>query len=265
MSRPLKTGLTYYNIDTNIFQNRKIKRLIRNFNSKGYLIYSYLITEIYRDKGYFLEWDQDVIFDVSEALNENETLIKEVVSYCCSVGLFNKELLTSENVLTTKNIQEFWLKVSKKAKRKYCDIEVKFSLIEEESTIKEEESTLNKEETPPEREESTQRKEKKSIIPPISPLRKDYDSVNFLKNWNELRSHYLKTSSNLNKLYLEDMDLFNSRSSEFTKEQWQTALKGLFKQEKIPRKVMHFKPKHFLENVEQYLDAELNKEYKLYA
>lgn len=265
MARKPKTGLEYYSVDTNIFQNRKIKRLIRTFGAKGYMIYSYLITEIYRDKGCFLEWDENTAFDVSDYLNESENLVEEVVGYCCNVGLFNKELRTSENVLTTKNIQEFWVKVSKQAKRKFCDVDVRYSLIKEESTVNKEESTLNREFKTVKREESTQSKVKESKLTPLPPLSEDYDSSNFLKNWNELRSHYLKTPSNLNKLYLEDEDLFNARRNDFTKEQWQTALRGLFKQEKMPRKVMHFKPRHFLENVEQYLDAELNKEYKLYA
>ncbi|ARV05558.1 hypothetical protein BTO04_02080 [Polaribacter sp. SA4-10] len=98
--------------------NRKIKRLIKNFSGNGFLIYSFILTEIYRDKGYFLEWDNDADFDIFEALNISENLVNEVVNYSCLIGLFNQELWEEKNIITTKNIQEFWAKVAKIVKRK---------------------------------------------------------------------------------------------------------------------------------------------------
>ena len=92
-----------------------------------------------------------------------------------------------------------------------------------------------------------------------------YTKENFLENWNQLRSHYLKTPSNLNKLYREESDSFNDLENDTTKEQYHKALHGLFKQEKVPADVMWFRPKHFLNNIDTYLDAELNKKYNLYV
>lgn len=164
MARKEKRGLDYYNIETDIFQNRKIRRLLKSFGAKGYLVYSYLITEIYRDKGCFMEWDENTAFDVSDALNEKQSLVSEIVSYCCNVGLFNKELLTSENVLTAKNIQEFWVKVSKSAKRKCSDVDVRFNLVSSIGTVNTEESTLKTEFKTVKQEESTQSKVKESKV-----------------------------------------------------------------------------------------------------
>lgn len=93
----------------------------------------------------------------------------------------------------------------------------------------------------------------------------DYSESDFLINWNQLREHYLKTPSNLNRLITLERDLFNDLENNFTKEDYHNALLGLFKQERVPANVMWFKPKHFLENKETYLDAELNKNYKLYV
>ena len=92
-----------------------------------------------------------------------------------------------------------------------------------------------------------------------------YKIENFLENWNQLRSHYLKTPSNLNKLYREESDSFNDLENDTTKEQYHKALHGLFKQQKVPADVMWFRPKHFLNNIDTYLDAELNKKYNLYV
>ncbi len=162
MARPNKQGLSYYNLDTDVFSNRKIRRLLKNFGSNGYLIYSYVLTEIYRDKGYFIVWDEDTVFDVSDYLNLKETLVSEVINYCCAVGLFNKALLTSEKILTSKNIQEFWVSVSKKAKRKEVAIKKIYDLIHEETLQNEEETPKKREETPLNEEESTQSKRKES-------------------------------------------------------------------------------------------------------
>lgn len=92
-----------------------------------------------------------------------------------------------------------------------------------------------------------------------------YEEKDFLTNWNQMRAHYLKTPSNLNRLRPDEKDLFFSIKSDFTKNDFHEALKGLFKQENIPRDIMHFRPKHFLDHIDTYLDAEKNKRYKLYA
>lgn len=92
-----------------------------------------------------------------------------------------------------------------------------------------------------------------------------YDEKDFIKNWNEMRNHFLKTPSNLNRLRQEESYLFNTARSDLTKHEFHLALNGLFQQEKIPRDVMWLRPKHFLENIETYLDAQNNKRYKLYA
>lgn len=164
MARPQKKGLDFYSVDTGLFLNRKIKRVIRSFGGNGYMIYSHILTEIYRDKGCFIEWDSNTAFDVSDTLNVKETLVNEVVSYCANVGLFDKELLRCENVLTSKNIQEFWLKVSRKAKRKDLSIDSRFDLTREETTATEELIPSEREETNSKQEESTQRKGKERKV-----------------------------------------------------------------------------------------------------
>ncbi|WP_272151845.1 DUF4373 domain-containing protein [Tenacibaculum aiptasiae] len=161
MARPEKMGLAYFNVDTDIFHNRKIRRLLKNYGANGFLIYTYILTEIYRDKGHFIEWDEDTAFDVADSLRVKETLVENVILYCCSVGLFNKELLTNEKVLTNFKIQEFWVRVSKAAGRKNTRVKPKINLL---NTIINQESTPNTEESTVNNQESTQRKVKKSKV-----------------------------------------------------------------------------------------------------
>lgn len=164
MSRPPRTGLDYYSLETDIFHNRKIRRLLKAFDSKGFLIYTYILTEIYRDKGCFLEWDENTAFDVSDYLNIKESIVNEVVNYCCTVGLFNKELLTSESVLTTENIQKFWVSVSKSADRKIRTVPDNISLLKRITPQKGGKSPMKRGKTPTNNLESPQRKGKKSKV-----------------------------------------------------------------------------------------------------
>ena len=115
------------------------------------------------------------------------------------------------------------------------------------------------------REESTQQ----SIDSINKPLNKKQETINytkddFLKNWNEARTYYDGTPSNLNTLKPNELDLFDYANSTFKKEDFHLAIKGLFNQEVIPKDIMTFRPKHLLDNIETYIDAELNKKYTLY-
>lgn len=130
-----KTGFAYYNIDTDRYQDMRIKRLKKDFGCTGIAVYDYILCEIYRVKGCFIQWDESTAFDVAEYFALKETTVNEIVNYCCSVGLFNKALLSSENILTSPSIQKRFLDMSKRAKRNDAKIPEKAMILPEESKI----------------------------------------------------------------------------------------------------------------------------------
>lgn len=138
-----KTGFNYFPVDTDMFFNPKIRRLKKNFGCSGIAVYGYILCEIYRDKGCFIMWDENTAFDVAEYFGLKETLVDEIVNYCCSVGLFDKELLANERVLTSHSIQERFTEMSLKAKRKNFKIPEKYKIVHEESGKPPEECTQN--------------------------------------------------------------------------------------------------------------------------
>lgn len=127
-----KTGLSYFGIDTDIFQDRKIKRLKKTFGCAGIAIYIYLLCDVYRDKGCVLVWDEDCAFDVAEYLGVKESLVNEVVKYCGVVGLFNEELLSC-GIITSESIQRRYIEMCKRARRSSTNIPEEWRLITEES------------------------------------------------------------------------------------------------------------------------------------
>ena len=127
-----KTGLSYFGVDTDIFQDRKIKRLKKTFGCAGVAIYFYLLCDVYRDKGCVLVWDEDCAFDVAEYLGVKESLVNEVVKYCGVVGLFNEELL-SGGIITSASIQRRYIEMCKRARRANAYIPEEWRIITEES------------------------------------------------------------------------------------------------------------------------------------
>lgn len=140
-----KAGLNYYTIDTDRYQDMRIKRLKKSLGGQGVAVYDYILCEVYRVRGYFYEWNEDTAFDVAEYWGIKETLVQEIVKYCGSVGLFNKELL-SRGIITSASIQKRYLDMCARAKRKAPEIPEKYRIIPEESAKLTEESAIIPEE-----------------------------------------------------------------------------------------------------------------------
>lgn len=135
-----KVGFGYWNAETDRYQDIKLKRLKKQFKGTGLAVHDYILNEIYRVKGYYISWDESTCFDVAEYFEEKESLINEIVNYCCFVGLFDKALLASGSILTSEAIQKRFILWSKFLKRKSAIIQEKFKIIQEECDIIQEES-----------------------------------------------------------------------------------------------------------------------------
>lgn len=127
-----KQGLNYYNIDTDRYQDRKIKRLKHNCGCNGLAVYDYVLCEVYRDRGCVLVWDEDTAFDVADYFGLKVNQVKEIVRYCGSVGLFDAELL-SRGIVTSEAIQKRYVEMSARAKRTNIEIPEEYRLVTENS------------------------------------------------------------------------------------------------------------------------------------
>lgn len=141
-----KTGFIYYSVDTDRYQDLRIKKLKKNYGRDGVAIYDYILCEIYRVKGCFIMWDESTAFDVAEYWEVRESLVDEIINYCCHVGLFSKELRENGNLLSSKSIVTRYLDWSKKAKRSMVVLPKQLSKLLEESEIIQEESDIIPEE-----------------------------------------------------------------------------------------------------------------------
>lgn len=127
--RPIKKGLAYFSSDTDRYQDIKIKRLRKSFGCTGLSIWDYLLNEIYRVEGSFILYDEFVLFDVSDYFNIEENEVNNIILFCSEIGLFNEEILKKHSTLTSRSIQERYVRVCKEAKRTEINLPKELDLI----------------------------------------------------------------------------------------------------------------------------------------
>jgi hypothetical protein len=156
MARPVKEGLTYFNLDVDFFEDPKILFVEESHGIKGVFIAIKLLTWIYRN-GYYIEWNDDMALLFSKRVGNgvSHSLASDVVSVLVKRKFFDEDIFNKYSILTSKGIQQRWQKVIQDCKRK-ASINSLYDLVN--SVL----SEFPPEETTPEQEETTQRKEKKS-------------------------------------------------------------------------------------------------------
>lgn len=105
MARPLKKGLSYFPLDTNILSDRKIQRLSRRYGCNGIGVYVAVLCEIYGENGYYVVCDADFCFDIAFTLGICEEEVREVLSFSVQIHLFDGNLYEYRRILTSASIQ----------------------------------------------------------------------------------------------------------------------------------------------------------------
>ena len=65
MARTFKKGLDYFPLDIDIFNDLKIRKLIKYQGGKAITVYALLLCNIYKS-GYYMKWDKELPFICSE-------------------------------------------------------------------------------------------------------------------------------------------------------------------------------------------------------
>jgi hypothetical protein len=88
---------------------------LNEFGATGYLVYDYIKTLCYKDNGYFLQYDDGFCFDVADVLKSGttENSVKEILRGCFRMSLFDEKVFKAFRVITSKGIQERYLKAKK--------------------------------------------------------------------------------------------------------------------------------------------------------
>ena len=190
MARPIKKGLDYFSLDVNFYNDIKIRKIVRRKGGEALSVYTVLLCNIY-EKGYYLEWSDDVPFLISEATGFEEDKVKELILYCIDIGLFDKQMFDVHHIITSGSIQKRYFAICALTKRK-VDLSSPFLLNDDDSenvssdktAVSSEEISVTSEEIRDNTENDGENTEETTINSGKSTQRKEKES----KDNNSLRS-----------------------------------------------------------------------------
>ena len=112
MARISKPGLDYFPLDVNFLQDRKVRRISCRHHAAGIAALTSLLCLIYKEKGYYISWNKDTLFDIAQEACCGEEEMQAIIDDCLAVGLFDDLIYKEYGVLTSQAIQEQYHKSS---------------------------------------------------------------------------------------------------------------------------------------------------------
>ena len=169
MPRPYKTGLDYFSIDTDFFENTKIEDLRWKFGATGISVYIAILCMIY-SKGYYIRFinRESLVRTLSikiaserDQLKQLSSRISEIIDYLLEMGMIDNALF-EENILSSRSVQEQYSYCISSMKRKVVLEEYNLLLGESipENNENSEKTAVNSEEIQVNSENGTQSKNK---------------------------------------------------------------------------------------------------------
>lgn len=128
MARPQKNGLDYFPLDVDIDQDDKIALIEAQHGLIGFAIVIKLLMKIYKNS-YFYEWTEKEQLLFSKRINVDINSINVVINDCIKWGLFDRKLLESEKILTSKGVQARYLEAV--GRRTKVEIKKEYLLLDE--------------------------------------------------------------------------------------------------------------------------------------
>lgn len=176
MARPEESGCSYFPLDCDFFNDRKVRLLRASLSAKAETVLIRLWCAIYSDAGWYTRIDEDEITLLAENLGKgfSANYIRAVIQEACERGIFDKAVFTNFHVLTSEGVQKQYLAIKTKKRiipiiQEYWVLNEAFFKGENESlllklqffSVSAEKTAVNSEITPVIPEKTPQRKEKK--------------------------------------------------------------------------------------------------------
>lgn len=115
MARPIKDGVDYFPKDTDFYQDDKVRLLRARFGPKGMYLLDYILCEIYGKNGYYMEWNENKCFLVSDGAGCacDSGFVQEFITGCLQCAFFDESVFNAFGVLTSLGIQRRYIKMLK--------------------------------------------------------------------------------------------------------------------------------------------------------
>lgn len=127
MARPTAKGVEYFPLNVNFINDLKVRKLLLSCGAEAIAVLIYLLSTIYKDEGYYVEIHKDEIDLIALDVNVTPEFVLKVINKACEVRFFDVNLYNNFNILTSKGIQERYLKITER--RKNSVVITQFNLI----------------------------------------------------------------------------------------------------------------------------------------
>ena len=136
MARQCKVGIDYFSHDVDMLNDKKVKLIKAKHGLLGYAVYLRLLEELYRDKGYYLQIDEDfnILFADENNLDYNVYIL--MLNDCIKNELFNARMYETYSILTSKRIQSNYVEATQR--RKEVEFSSEYLIIDLEGVYKDE-------------------------------------------------------------------------------------------------------------------------------
>ena len=163
MARPTAKGVEYFPLNVNFINDLKVRKLLLSCGAEAIAVLIYLLSTIYKDEGYYVEIHEDEIDLIALDVNVTPEFVLEVINKACEVRLFDVNLYNNFNILTSKGIQERYLKITER--RKNSVVITQFNLINVyNNSVNVNNNSINVDNNPVNVYKSTQSKVKESKV-----------------------------------------------------------------------------------------------------
>lgn len=111
----MRDGIDYMQL--NVYISTPWRLLIADYGNKAISILFLVYQMIYAEKGYYTDWDQDRALLLSMTTTDLEVeVIQQVIESAVSRGIFDREIYEKHKVLTSKEVQDYYLRIVKRRK-----------------------------------------------------------------------------------------------------------------------------------------------------
>ena len=163
MARPTAKGVEYFPLNVNFINDLKVRKLLLSCGAESIAVLIYLLSTIYKDEGYYVEIHEDEIDLIALDVNVTPEFVLEVINKACEVRFFDVNLYNNFNILTSKGIQERYLKITER--RKNSVVITQFNLINVyNNSVNVNNNSINVDNNPVNVDKSTQSKVKESKV-----------------------------------------------------------------------------------------------------
>ncbi len=132
MARLGKDSLNFFQLETSIVFDPRIRKLMRKHGTVGFSAYVFVSALASYENGYYVDHNDLLEENLSEDLGVDETTVRAIIEYMCQLDLFDLCTWEKHKVLTSASAQSAWKRhLSKRQKAKLEDIKLAYSLVEQ--------------------------------------------------------------------------------------------------------------------------------------